>query len=376
MNARKLCAMLVFLVVGAVWPLGAHAEEAEDGGELEVAGHAMFRYTQNFGADDGAEIYNLRLYLRREFDGFEFFAEPRFRQTPLRSFSPSNVWIQQAWLGWAPPEAVVPEASFGLYAGLRYTKLGLFWDNSWFGNLPYLNGLKLDADYGVEASGAPELVGWSSGALELEYAAQYFPVADGLNGFFAPGFKLEALGAGPEDAFAVDFDSAPGFAERDIVVGRLVPKLEMGEVGVAAGGSVLTSNLRGPAPDEASAEPVDGRKTVWGLQASVSALGASVYGERLDEQVSGFGDDRRRTYYLAGIAYNYEREHDWLKAAQIRLNGSHVDYETRGPTEWFVTTGGYVRVHEMLGLTAEYVRWEFEDESVVDRIEWIVHAYF
>ncbi len=68
MNARKLCAVLVFLVVGAMWPVGAQAEEAEDDGELDVAGHAMFRYTQKFGADDSAEIYNLRLYLRWEFE--------------------------------------------------------------------------------------------------------------------------------------------------------------------------------------------------------------------------------------------------------------------------------------------------------------------
>lgn len=374
MYRTKVCPVLLALLVVATWPRWAQADDAGSD-DLVVAGQAMFRYTQKFDADDSAEIYNLRLYLKRELDGFTFFAEPRFRQTPLRSFSPSNVWIQQAWLGWEPPETHVDKDAVGLYAGLRYTKLGLFWDNSWFGNLPYLNGLKLDPDYGVEASGQPTVVGWGNRALKLEYAAQYFPAADGLNGFFAPDFKLEALGAGPEDAFAIDFDSAPGFSERHVVVGRLIPTLELGAFEAAAGASVLTSSLTGPALTDEGA-PNAGRKTVLGMQASVSTLGASIYGERLDEEVTGFGSDRKRTYHLAGIAYTYDREADWIKFAQIRLNGSHVSYASDGLDERLVATGAFVRVHQMLGLTAEYVRWEFEDEAVVDRVEWIIHAYF
>jgi hypothetical protein len=371
MKLDRVCSILWLVALALMWPYGAGAEENPPDESLAISGHAMFRYTQKIDAENSAELYNLRLYLDRELDGVHFFAEPRFRQTPLRSFSPSNVWIQQAWVGYEVPDQLV-----SVYAGLRYTRLGLAWDNSWFGNLPYLNGLKLDPDYGVEVSGVPELVSADDVALSLEYAAQYFPVEDGLNGFFAPESKLDALGALPAGGRPIDFDSAPGFTERHIVVGRLVPQVEAGPVALSVGTSVQTAELEGVAIEGVFETAPEGRKMVFGLQASVSALGASIYGERLAEEVNSIGADVTRTYYLAGVAYTYEREATWLEGFQLRANASYVDYESAGADEWFVAPGVFIQLHQMLGLTAEYVRWEFGEETVVNRIEWIIHAYF
>jgi hypothetical protein len=46
-------------------------DEADEPGPVSVSGHAMFRYTWALDPDDdnGTEIYNLRLYLERSFEG-------------------------------------------------------------------------------------------------------------------------------------------------------------------------------------------------------------------------------------------------------------------------------------------------------------------
>ena len=73
-----------------------------------------------------SEVYNLRLVGTRSVGDVRYLAEIRFRQTPLRSFSPSNVWLQQAYASW-----MSPVAGLELAAGLIYNQLGLFWDGCW-----------------------------------------------------------------------------------------------------------------------------------------------------------------------------------------------------------------------------------------------------
>lgn len=79
-------------------------ELSEDSG-LRLSGHAMLRLTVKSATPDRAtpdrtsfEVYNLRLALRRDFDPVGFTAERRDRQSNLRSFSPSCVWLQQAYV--------------------------------------------------------------------------------------------------------------------------------------------------------------------------------------------------------------------------------------------------------------------------------------
>lgn len=92
-----------------------------------------------------AEIYHIRLVAITKLDPFSVLVEPRLRQAKLRTFSPSNIWIQQTYLTYQTP---LP--SLKISGGLIYNQLGLFWDDSWFGNIPYLNGHKLDPDMNLE----------------------------------------------------------------------------------------------------------------------------------------------------------------------------------------------------------------------------------
>ncbi|MFU8803212.1 MAG: sodium:solute symporter family transporter, partial [Bradymonadaceae bacterium] len=218
--------VVIGLVAGVmILPGQARAEGDSPPPVVTVSGEMMMRYTANLLPDstNSAELYNLRLYLSREFDTWRIFAEPRFRQTPLRSFSPSNFWLQQAWVGYRAPSETVE-----INAGLLYRRFGLFWDHSWFGNLPYLDGFKLNPDYGIEVRGRPAL----SGGLSLDYSTQFFVATDGLNGFWAPPSKLERLNIEGEDprGLPLDFDSAPGYSERHVGVLRLGPNYQRGSL--------------------------------------------------------------------------------------------------------------------------------------------------
>lgn len=184
-HPRRAAAGLLLGVLIAGVPLnGARADE--ETGKLRFSGQTMFRLTLKLRDFDrpAAELYNLRLIAERSVHPFHYVAEVRFRQTPLRAFSPSNTWIQQAYVAWT----VTPELT--LSGGLIYNQLGLFWDGSWFGNLPYLNGHKLDPDMNVEAkwqrpaaSGTPGITAW----LQLS------PAEDGLNGTFFTSGKVDRL---------------------------------------------------------------------------------------------------------------------------------------------------------------------------------------
>lgn len=369
--------LLVCLPTSAAAGESSSDEESDPPPPVSVSGHAMFRYTWKLDPADqsGAEIYNLRLYLDRSFEGISFHAEPRLRQTPLRSFSPSNVWIQQAWVAFDKYKERVGT----LRAGLISDRTGLTWDNSWVGNLVYLNGLKLDPDYGIEAVGEPSVSLGGDRELTFQYGLQFLPFEDGLNGFFAPPSKLERLGATPASGWPIDFDSAPGFSERDMLVAELGPRLSIGEFAVRVGASVARTRLIREETDQIEASR--GHDLTVGLEGEIRWAGLAVYAEWLRQhfrgiETSAHPGERAIQYGLAGIAYDWSREAEWLRSLQLRVNGSRVSYEFADAEEWFLAPGAHVRLHRMLGFTAEYVRWNFDGSRVVDRVEWVLHGYF
>lgn len=353
---------------------GESAEAEPSVPPVNVSGQAMFRYTWSLDPDDrnSAEIYNLRLFLKRSFQGVTLYAEPRFRQTPLRSFSPSNVWIQEAWASFDKYADSVGTAK----AGLIYSRLGLPWDDSWFGNLVYLNGLKLDPDYGLEMAGGPSVWSGNNRELKLKYGLQYFPVEDGLNGFFAPDFKLDALGATPSEGVPLDFDSAPNHLESNVLVAEVGPQWKSGPFQLRATVSGMTKSLDRLETESRSAS--SGRQYAYGVDLEATWHGLSAHAEVLREEVTGFGrGGTRMDHGLAGIRWRKEwKARTWLRALEARTNVSGVSYRRADAREWFVAPAVHLRLHRLAGVTAEYVRWEFDGRRVVNRVEWILHGYF
>src|SRR5262249_32497121 len=70
--------------------------------------------------------------------------DARFRDGDerFRPFFESRAWLWEAY-GWAQVDDTKVEA------GKIWRRFGLDWDGSWYGNVPYFDGYKLDPDWGA-----------------------------------------------------------------------------------------------------------------------------------------------------------------------------------------------------------------------------------
>lgn len=91
----------------------------------------------------------------------------------LRGFFSSNIWFQELYAYYRP------WSFLDIKAGKIYRKVGIFWDDSFFGNLQYFDGNKLAPDWGVSLEGHRDL---AHGRVGIEYSAQYFYNGSGTNG--------------------------------------------------------------------------------------------------------------------------------------------------------------------------------------------------
>jgi len=172
-------ALGLLLLAAAAGPAGAQ----ELPGGFELSGGVYLYHYQPLeleGVEANSEIYALYLNVDRSEGPWELHLQGRWRDTKLRDFFPSTTWLQEAWGSYRAP--LGPDAALTLKAGKLYQRLGRFWDGSFFGNLPYFDGLKLDPDVGVEASLRTPLGG--AGA-EAELWAQGLVDSDRINGALA-----------------------------------------------------------------------------------------------------------------------------------------------------------------------------------------------
>jgi Na+/proline symporter len=362
LSTRGKAAILVgfFGLIPSVQAEEPPAEDPEP--VVSFSGQTMLRLTTNMAdlSRPTSEVYNVRLVGKVALEPFEFLVEPRLRQTNLRSFSPSNIWLQQAYASWL----AVP--GLRVSGGLLYNQLGLFWDDSWFGNIPYLNGHKLDPDMNLE-------VAYSStwGRLGLDSWLQFSPSEDGQDGQFATVEKARRV------LLPTDLEVQPNFREALAIRARVVPNLQLGPIKIAPGGSFQYSVYdRTEAPDPV----VTGNQFVWDAELTLTIGPVSLAGEYLDETVSGFTDeDLRRTYVLGKLNWTvFDRDTKWFKKLDLGNSFQTADYRPEGFDEWMMTVHIMLRLHELIGLTTEYVREELSDTQSpeLDRIEWILHIYY
>jgi hypothetical protein len=232
--------------------------------------------------------------------------QTRARDSKLRSFFVSDVWFQEAY-AWAKTE--VGE----VHAGKFYRKVGILWDDSFFGNVQYFNGLKLNPEYGAELVGSRPF----SPAFAVDYSLQYLTNNDKVDGSL-PGRDVE---------------SDPDATLADTGTVRLVPTWTFGPGrSLALGLSGLSGRI-----DRRGANPLVGRSFRLGQMAGDATLtwGPSISyveilrqtGERNDtfHPFSRLGYDDA-TYYLAGTRWQV---HPRLN---LRVNWSRVDYKGTGGT--------------------------------------------
>jgi hypothetical protein len=282
--------------------------------------------TSNFSA------YNARLTLDGRWGAFGLHIEPRFRDTKLRPYFDAPVWLQEVY-GSASLDPVV------IKVGKVYKQSGgLFWDNSFYGNVQVYDGIKLDPNYGVSVEGS---VGK---ALGVDFAAQFF-VVDGSTNVSLQG----------RDTISVTNENGVRSRRKNTLAARVSPFYKLGE------GSAVRLGL---SAERFQAGLPGGDRNVSRLAADASftySLGDAgnfgVWGEYLhqdgrhvvDHPLVG-GASKNTHYALVGGEYNF-----WKLTA--RYNVSYADYRSVSVSEIMHVPALRYAFNEHLGILGELVIW-------------------
>jgi hypothetical protein len=304
-------------------------------------GLILYYYQPTSGdGDNNVSVFFANLLLDAKWENLGLHVEPRFRDTKLRSFFDGPSWLQEAY-------ASGDVGPVTIKVGKSYKRLGLFWDNSFYGNVQVYDGLKLDPNYGISIEGD---VGDTFG---VEFSAQYFIVDGRSNVSLANRDTLYIEGARRRDALVgrvapIYHFAEKGSAQLGVSAEHFTADLPTGEEGVTriAGEAKVTYRAFG-----AWAEVLvqDGKHvTDFPYAASATAPGRSS------------GDNR---YVLAGAEYG-------IGPVTLRYNVSYADYQDVDVSELMHVPAIGVAANDHLSVLAEYVLWTRdapEGDSDVDK---------
>ncbi|HTQ79872.1 MAG TPA: hypothetical protein VMM92_07745 [Thermoanaerobaculia bacterium] len=325
-------------------PAPVLAANSANGSFKLSGGIYLFDYLPELsGTKDKFEIYAfiLNVDAATADDHYGLHVQTRARDSKLRSFYVSDVWFQEAY-AWA--KTPVGE----LHAGKFYRKVGILWDDSFFGNVQYFNGLKLNPDYGAELVGSRPL----SSSFAVDYSLQFLANNDQVDGSL-PGRDVE---------------SDPNATLADTGTVRLVPTWTFGpNRSFALGVSGLSGRIDRSIP-AAPANPAVGKSFRLGQVAGDATLtwGPSISyvevlrqtGEKNDAfhpfSRPGYDD---ATYYLAGTRWQV---HPRLN---LRVNWSRVNYQGSGARETEIVPGLVFLFASNFKLIAEYDWWKNQPKT-------------
>jgi hypothetical protein len=256
-------------------------------------------------------------------------AQIRFRdETVFRSFFDEQVWFYEGY-------GYVDTTAGKLKVGKIWKRFGLDWDDSFWGNVAYYDGYKLDPDYGVSLEKT-----WGAGKrMQLDAFAQFFFDEDEVNGSLEGG----------------DAESTDAFEERNTLVLRAVPTVNFDvNTSLAVGGSFLYGQI---GADTGGSHDLTG----WAVDSTFTWCGLKVYGEI----ASTDGIQNPSHYVTNGPSDLYT---DWqvgggytLGPATLRAAFSHGDYENPSGEQDLLLIGLDVRLTKWLTATVEYVKWDVTD---------------
>lgn len=306
----------------------AAASQSRSRPEIKVAGIDvggdvyLYQYVPTGvpGAQPKFELYAFSVQLDGQHGPWGFHSDYRLRTTKLRSFFPGNTWLQQGYVRYRTPVGEFRAGSF-------YRRVGLDWDDSFFGNIQYFDGLKLDPEFGVGFEGAHPL----AGRLSAEYSAQYFSTDARVNGSL-PGR---------------DFVSEAGARAKNDVTARFAPVWHFNDwASLTLGGSLARGTI------DRDNGPHDSRSQV-AADATLKLGPLLTYGEVLRQTVDGavLLPPRDATYALAGVRWARGRY-------QPRLNFSQAIYhDLNRRREFIVQPGITVRLADGFSFIYEYDFW-------------------
>jgi hypothetical protein len=232
--------------------------------QVTIGGGAILWYYQPFltGTKDNVDLFFANIVLDAELGRFGFHAEPRLRNGKLRPFYAGPAWVQEVY---GHGRLAGQDSSLVVKIGKEYSHFGLFWDNSFYGNVQVYDGLKLDPDYGVSLEGFYR----EHGRVGLRGWAQFF-VIDGQTNVSLPG----------RDTISID-----QARRRNQAIGRLEPSVVIGDSTTARLG-ISVSGLQADLP-------AIGKQNVFrgAVDLTVTTGGLTLWGEyqrQNGQTVTGF----------------------------------------------------------------------------------------
>jgi len=306
--------------------------------KLTIGAGAILWLYQPFtkGTKNNVEVFWANLVVDGTLGAFGLHLEPRVRDTKLRSFFAGTAWLQEAYAF-----ADVPYAK--IKVGKIYGRLGLFWDNSFYGNVQVYDGLKLAPDYGISIEGSAGR-GWG-----VNYVAQYFVVDGGTNVSLAGRDTL----------------SVAGSHRRNEAIARVEPFAALAEnatLKVGISGAFLQADLPG------------GKNDVYraAADATLSVGGLTVRGEVLRQNGRTVTDfpyaGTPATAMTAAVAGRASSKNTY-DLFTLRYHFSLGSYEDVGVKERMHVPAISVKANDNLSVLTEVVFWDRsapEGSSTVD----------
>jgi hypothetical protein len=263
-----------------------------------------------------------------------FHGQVRFRDESLfRTFFEEQVWLYEGYF-------FVDFPTIGKFkAGKIWKRFGYDWDGTFWGNVPYYDGMKLDPDWGVSWEKV-----WNAGKrFEVNAFLQFFAMEDGVNGSIA--------GADPE--------STGVFDEENTFVARVQPRWRFTKnmslaVGVSALWGQVTGQVAGAGDDDLLQYAADVEFQWCGLKA-FAEYAHSDGTQNPAHYVTGGPSDIYDTLW-AGIEYK-------IGPFTPRVVWSHGEYENPGGSQDILLAGGTVELTSWLTLYLEYVHWTVQADG-------------
>lgn len=332
------------------------AAEEEPKLTLRVGAGAILWYYQPFldGYKPNLQLSYVALRLKATYDRFGIYLHPRFRDTKLSPFFEGTAWIEE---GYAWADLVRAPTPLKLKAGKIYNQLGLFWDNSFYGNIQMFDGLKLAPEYGFSlegSSGSPD-----KNTAGVAYTAQFFPV-DGRTNFSAPNRDVVSIPKARRRYQSILRTEPFVHLSKDAVLKGglsaeyLQADLPIGTKDVFRGAVDLTLNV--------------GKWALWGEglyqhgQTVTDFPYAGTPATETSPAVAGRAS-AHNYYVLAGTEFTYGR-------VTARYNFSYGRYADQSVSEWIHEPAIAVALVEKLSILTEFVLWQRaapEGNSLIDR---------
>jgi hypothetical protein len=308
--------------------------------KIDLHGGAWLFWYQPFNVPNETPFLRLH-FAHLNFDGsigdFGLFFNASVRDTKMREFYDGPAWLEEGYFYYKNPFVTVK-------LGKTYSRFGLLWENSFYGNVHFYDGIKLDPNYGISAEGS---FGAEKG-FRLGYYGQFFLVDGRTNGSFV----------------GRDTISIPKARRRNMAVLRTEPAYFWNK------DTSLTLGLSGQYFQADMPEPV-GKKDVVRFAADINLnIGpVSVWADasrQVGQHVAEYPVlPIEATATTPAVAGRASRLNDYgLIGGEVRVwkfvgryNWSGVRYRDVGVTEVMHVPGIEFRMNEYLQVLAEYAYW-------------------